>query len=208
MGQQLSFFCDSGQSSALPDELLEYRPGFLTGPVADDLFTLLHETAPWQQRLVRMYEKDVQTPRLTAWFGDEEALEVVEKTIRPLARWTPELEALRRQLAVLAGVAFNSVLLNLYRDGQDSVAWHSDKETIMGSHPVIASVSLGQVRTFDIRRKADHADKYAVRLEHGSLLLMKGKLQQDWEHRVAKSTQQMGPRINLTFRKVVKPRHN
>jgi alkylated DNA repair dioxygenase AlkB len=95
------------------------------------------------------------------------------------------------------------VLLNYYRDGNDSVAWHSDKESIMGSQPVIASVSFGQVRSFDIRNKADHNEKYSIRLEHGSFLLMKSGLQEQWEHRIAKSTKPMKARINLTFRLVI-----
>ena len=103
----------------------------------------------------------------------------------------------------LAGIRFNSVLLNYYRDGNDSVAWHSDKESIMGSQPVIASVSFGQVRSFDIRRKTDHAEKYSILLEHGSFLLMKSGLQEHWEHRIAKSAKVMKARINLTFRLVI-----
>ena len=103
----------------------------------------------------------------------------------------------------LAGIKFNSVLLNYYRDGNDSVAWHSDKESIMGSQPVIASVSFGQVRSFDIRKKSDHSEKYSVRLEHGSFCLMKAGLQEAFEHRIAKSVKPMKARINLTFRLVI-----
>jgi len=103
----------------------------------------------------------------------------------------------------LAGITFNSVLLNYYRNGNDSVAWHSDKESIMGSQPVIASVSFGQVRSFDIRNKADHKERYSVKLEHGSFLLMKAGLQEHWEHCIAKSTKPMRARVNLTFRLVI-----
>lgn len=103
----------------------------------------------------------------------------------------------------IAGVTFNSVLLNYYRDGNDSVVWHSDNEKALGSHPTIASVTFGQVRSFDIRNKADHSEKYSVRLEHGSLLLMKGDLQFKWDHRIAKSTRPMKPRLNLRFRIVL-----
>lgn len=94
-------------------------------------------------------------------------------------------------------------MLNYYRDANDSVAWHSDKESVLGKHPVIASVSFGQVRSFDIRNKVDHSEKYSVRLEHGSFLLMKRGLQEHWEHRIAKSTKPMKPRVNLTFRLVL-----
>lgn len=93
------------------------------------------------------------------------------------------------------------MLLNYYRDGQDSVAWHSDNEIEMGSHPVIASVSFGQVRGFDIRKKTDHSKKYAVRLEHGSQLVMKGDLRTKCDHRIPKSTRPMGivPGLTITL---------
>ena len=136
------------------------------------------------------------TPRLTAWYGDT-------TRISPILPWTPELQTIREQAEALAGITFNSVLLNYYRDGNDSVSWHSDKESIMGSQPVIASVSFGQVRSFDIRNKTDHQEHYSVRLEHGSFLLMKAGLQENWEHRIAKSTKPMRARVNLTFRLVI-----
>jgi len=91
-------------------------------------------------------------------------------------------------------------LLNYYRDGNDSVAWHSDNEDELGKHPVVASVTFGQVRSFDIRNKKDHSQKYSVKLEDGSYLLMKGDLQENWEHRIPKSTKPMKERVNLTFR--------
>ena len=98
-------------------------------------------------------------------------------------------------------MAINTVLLNYYRDGNDSVAWHSDDEYDLGYKPVIASVSLGQDRRFDVREKHEfHQHKYSVNLENGSLLLMKGDLQELWEHRIAKSKSVTKPRINLTFR--------
>ncbi|WP_394800341.1 alpha-ketoglutarate-dependent dioxygenase AlkB [Niabella pedocola] len=93
--------------------------------------------------------------------------------------------------------------LNYYRDGNDSVAWHSDKDTIPGLKTEIASVSLGQERNFDFRNKDDHKQQYSIKSEHGSLLLMKPDLQKYWEHRIAKSARPMQARINLTFRKVI-----
>lgn len=103
----------------------------------------------------------------------------------------------------IAGVVFNSVLFNYYRDGNDSVAWHSDNEKALGEYPVIASVSFGQVRSFDIRNKNDHQEKYAIKLESGSLMIMKGDLQKNWDHRIAKSTRPMKERVNLSFRIVI-----
>jgi alkylated DNA repair dioxygenase AlkB len=133
---------------------------------------------------------------MTCWYGETDK-------IAGTLPWTPELQAIREMVEPLAGIQFNSVLLNYYRDGNDSVAWHSDKESIMGSQPVIASVSFGQVRRFDIRNKSDHKEHYSVKLEHGSFLLMKAGLQENWEHRIAKSAKLMNPRVNLTFRLVI-----
>jgi alkylated DNA repair dioxygenase AlkB len=112
------------------------------------------------------------------------------------------LLALKKQIEKSSGYQFNSVLLNLYRNGNDSVAWHRDKENELGNRPVIASVSLGQVRNFDFRKTDQHQNRYSLPLQHGSLLIMKGDLQENWEHRIAKSVKTMKPRINLTFRMV------
>jgi alkylated DNA repair dioxygenase AlkB len=200
--QQTTLFPEAGQSKGLPKEFLEYFPRLIDPfPGQQLLETFIRET-PWKQQVRVMYTKEVVTPRLTAWYGDPEAYDYqsLGKT-KPLS-WTPELLRIKALVEPLSGVAFNSVLLNYYRDGNDSVAWHSDKEDILGRNPVIASVSFGQVRSFDIRNKEDHKEHYSVKLEHGSFLLMKAGLQEHWEHRIAKSLKPMGPRVNLTFRVV------
>jgi alkylated DNA repair dioxygenase AlkB len=194
--EQLSFFAEAGQSKGLPIEMLEYRPGLFDVTESDWLLAKFIADTPWKQTTQKLWDKEYLTPRLTCWYGDT-------SRIAGTLPWTPELQAIRERVEPLAGTRFNSVLLNYYRDGNDSVAWHSDKESIMGSQPVIASVSFGQVRSFDIRRKADHSEKYSVRLEHGSFCLMKAGLQEAFEHRIAKSTRPMKARINLTFRLVI-----
>lgn len=202
MMEQLSFFAEAGQSKGLPNELLEYRPGFIGLTESDALLAKFITDSPWMQRVQHIYDKDMITPRLTAWYGDEgtdySALGKSDPT-----PWTPELLYIKSRVEPLAGIQFNSVLLNYYRDGNDSVAWHSDRESILGKNPVIASVSFGQVRSFDIRSKADHSERYSVKLEHGSFLLMKAGLQEHWEHRIAKSVKPMKARVNLTFRVVI-----
>jgi alkylated DNA repair dioxygenase AlkB len=192
--EQLCFFPEAGISKGLPPEMLEYTPGLFSPQESDRLLAKFISEAPWKQRVQKMWEKEVLTPRLTAWYGER-----LEEEPIP---WTPELLMIKAKVEPLAGVSFNSVLLNYYRDGNDSVAWHSDKENVLGKRPVIASVTFGQVRSFDIRRKTDHKQIYSVRLEHGSFLLMKAGLRAAFEHRVAKSTRPMKPRINLTFRVV------
>lgn len=201
--EQLSIFAEAGQSKDLPQHLLDYRPGLFDPQQSDYLLNrFIHETT-WQQRVQKLYDKEVTTPRLTAWYGDPEVYDYASLTQTQPNPWTPELLLIKSKVEELANIQFNSVLLNYYRDGNDSVAWHSDKESVLGKNPIIASVSFGQVRSFDIRNKEDHQTKYSVRLEHGSYLLMKGNLQQYWEHRIAKSTKLMKPRINLTFRVVI-----
>jgi alkylated DNA repair dioxygenase AlkB len=201
--EQLSFFAEAGQSKGLPKELLEYTPELISRSESGFLLNKLISESPWQQRIQKMYDKEVLTPRLTAWYSDPEIhdYEALNKS-KPNA-WTPELLYIKSLAEPLAGIKFNSVLLNYYRDGNDSVAWHSDRESVLGKNPVIGSVSFGQVRSFDIRNKYDHSEKYAVRLEHGSFLLMKAGLQEHWEHRIAKSTKPMKARVNLTFRVVI-----
>jgi len=201
--EQLHLFADAGQSAGLPKHLLDYRPGLFDTQQSDDLLNMfIHET-PWQQRVQKLYDKEVITPRLTAWYGDPEVYDYASLTQTKPNLWTPDILTIKKKVEDLAGIKFNSVLLNYYRDGNDSVAWHSDKESVLGKNPIIASVSFGQVRSFDIRNKEDHQTKYSVRLEHGSYLLMKAGLQQYWEHRIAKSVKPMKARINLTFRVVI-----
>jgi alkylated DNA repair dioxygenase AlkB len=201
--EQLSFFMEAGQSKGLPEELLEYRAGWFTEKESDYFLQTFISTMPWEQKLVKMWDKEMLTPRLTAWYGDPNTnYSFTDLKLDPMP-WTTELLQIKAKVEPIAGIKFNSVLLNYYRDGNDSVAWHSDKESVLGKNPVIASVSFGQVRSFDIRNKADHSEKYSVKLEHGSLLLMKAGLQEHWEHRIAKSVKPMKPRVNLTFRVVI-----
>jgi alkylated DNA repair dioxygenase AlkB len=201
--EQLSFFAEAGQSKGLPNELLEYRPNFLGAGESNTLLDKFIEETPWKQSTQKMWDKEYPTPRLTCWHGDIGTDYSESGKISNPNLWTPELLELKAMVEPLAGIKFNSVLLNYYRDGNDSVAWHSDRESVLGKNPIIASVSFGQVRSFDIRNKTNHTEHYSVRLEHGSFLLMKVGLQEHWEHRIAKSTRPMKARINLTFRVVL-----
>lgn len=203
MIEQLSLFKEAGQSVGLPKELLEYHPDCFSVQEADSLLEKFIRKTPWQQKVVSMYDKQVVTLRLTAWYADAQTYDYTSLRRSAPNEWTPELLMIKARVEGIAGVRFNSVLLNYYRDGNDSVAWHSDNEKALGRHPVIASVSFGQVRCFDIRSKADHREKYSILLESGALMIMKGDLQVDWEHRVAKSVKVMRPRVNLTFRLVI-----
>ncbi|KFE99018.1 alpha-ketoglutarate-dependent dioxygenase AlkB family protein [Chryseobacterium luteum] len=196
---QLSLF-NSEEFLRFPEELLEYTEHFLPEDEASELEQFLLHTVPWKQSTRKMYDKMVLTPRLTAWYGEKNTTYQLGGNTFNVNPWLPGLLSLKQKIETSSGHKFNSVLLNLYRDGNDSVAWHRDKENELGSRPVIASVSLGQVRNFDFRKADDHRNKYSLPLQHGSLLLMKGDLQVNWEHRIARSVKPMKPRINLTFR--------
>ncbi|NML39149.1 alpha-ketoglutarate-dependent dioxygenase AlkB [Chitinophaga sp. G-6-1-13] len=195
---QLKLFDDDSQL-VLPEDLIEYHPAFLSREDSDRLLEQLLNTVPWQQSKMMMYEKEVLTPRLSAWFGSEP---IRSGDQRPVLPWPPALLELKAKVEAHTGIVFDGVLLNYYRDNNDSVAWHSDKDTVPGLKTEVASVSLGEERNFDFRSKDDHRRRYSIRLQHGSLLLMKGDLQRYWEHRIAKATKPMKARINLTFRKV------
>ncbi|UKB86026.1 alpha-ketoglutarate-dependent dioxygenase AlkB [Chryseobacterium sp. MEBOG06] len=190
---QLSLF-NTEEFYEFPKDLLEYRENFLSMEEADLLKDKLLNTALWEQSTQKMYDKTVLTPRLTAWYGD---VRERKKTTNP---WTPELFSIKERIEKEFDCRFNGVLLNLYRNQNDSVAWHRDKESRYGKRPVIASISLGQTRNFDFRKKDHHQSKYSLPLPHGTLLIMKGDLQEHWEHRIAKSGVPMKERINLTFR--------
>jgi len=156
---------------------------------ADQYFALLKESTPWQQRNRKMYDKWVLDPRLTAWYGGPNGLE-----------WTPTLLAIKTRVEATAGIAFNRVLLNFYRDGNDSVAWHSDTLPADGKHHAIASVTLGDTRVFKVRAKAASRSLLDIPLTHGSFLLMGETMQDHYEHHIPKTSKPIGPRINLTFR--------
>lgn len=198
---QLSLF-SAEEFYDFPKDLLEFREHFLTSDESDQLFSQLLENTPWKQRTQTIYDKKVLTPRLTAWYGDGEKSYKLGGSEFEVNAWTPELLSVKNMIEEAFGHQFNSVLLNLYRDNNDSVAWHRDKESRYGDRPVIASLSLGQTRKFDFRKLNHHQSRYSIPLPHGSLLLMKGDLQEHWEHRIAKSALYMKERINLTFRLV------
>lgn len=172
---------------------------FLSADEAEHFFERLRPTITWRQDAMRIAGRSINLPRLTAWYGDPGTEHTYSGVRNVPLEWTPELLELRARSEAVAGAAFNSVLLNLYRSGTDSMGWHSDDEYDMGS--VIASVSLGSTRTFQFRRKIPPEDIVSMRLTSGSLLVMSGHCQRLWTHRIPKEAA-TGERINLTFRMV------
>jgi alkylated DNA repair dioxygenase AlkB len=190
----------------MPEAEVTFWPAFLTPAEAHALFAELREGAPWRRSRRVMYGRDVDVPRMTAWYGDEnERYDFEDGPIVPDG-WTPGLAALRDRVEAATGARFNAVLLNRYRDGADSVAWHSDYEGMFGMRPVIPLISLGATRRFMFRPKPGReGEALALDLHAGSLLVMAGGTQQHWEHRVGKTAQAVGERISLTFRRILKP---
>ncbi len=197
----LSFFTNN-EGLLFPEDLLDFYPNFLDESPGMQLLTHLINTTPWIQQEIQMYGRKVLTPRLTAWYGDNDKTYKYTGTKYDPIPWTETLLNLKDRITSFTTYSFNSVLLNYYRDGNDSVAWHRDNEKELGVNPVIASLSLGHPRCFDFRKKEDHRQKYSLELRHGSLLIMKGDLQHHWEHSIPKQTQNIGARVNLTFRTI------
>jgi alkylated DNA repair dioxygenase AlkB len=164
---------------------------------ADRLFHDLNASIDWRQETATIMGRRVPIPRLTAWYG--EAGYVYSGIAMQPAAWTPPLLELKRCAEAHAGQPFNSVLLNLYRDGRDSVSWHADNEPGLGRNPVIASLSLGATRRFQLKHRQSGV-QVALDLTHGSCLVMAGATQHHWLHQLPKTAQPVGPRINLTFR--------
>ena len=172
---------------------------------AETLFAELESTLPWRQESIRLFGRTVAIPRLQSWHGDPEASYRYSGLDLEPQPWTAALAALRTRLeAVEPGARFNSVLANLYRDGRDSMGWHADDEPELGPEPVIASLSLGETRTFQLRHRHDQSiDRIDLDLPSGSLLWMAGATQTHWQHALPKrggKRRTWGARINLTFR--------
>ncbi|WNH50808.1 alpha-ketoglutarate-dependent dioxygenase AlkB family protein [Stenotrophomonas oahuensis] len=184
----------------LPDARVHWHRHWLASPAADALQRTLREDVPWEVHKIRMFGRQVDSPRLSCWMGDPAARYRYSGTDFVPHAWHPALLPLCAQLATFCGARFNSVLLNRYRDGDDGMGWHSDNESELGPEPVIASLSLGAGRRFTLRRREDHNRKAEVTLGHGDLLVMAGATQRLYQHALPKSARVMGERINLTFR--------
>jgi alkylated DNA repair dioxygenase AlkB len=187
---------------ALAGADLLLAPAFLSPGEADAAFAALRQAIPWEVHRIRLFGREVDSPRLSAWIGDPgTAYRYSGATFAPRP-WPPALQALRERIAGAAGAPFNSVLANLYRDGRDTMGWHSDDERALGPHPVIASLSLGATRRFRLRRRDDARVGLTLDLPPGSLLLMRGATQRTTRHALPRTARPVGERINLTFRQV------
>jgi alkylated DNA repair dioxygenase AlkB len=189
----------------LPDAQLAYDPCWLDPGAADALFTVLHADIAWETHRLRLFGREIDAPRLSCWIGDPGANYTYSRVRFEPRPWPDALTSVRKRLHDQFGAPFNSVLANRYRDGRDSMGWHSDDEPELGPEPVIASLSLGTTRRFVLRHRQDKAQKFALDLGHGSLLTMGGATQRYWQHALPRSMRVSGERINLTFRCIHAP---
>ena len=180
---------------AAPD-CVDYYPGWVEN--ADQLFDLLRGDIAWEQHTITLYGRTVPTPRLTAWMGD--AAYRYSGIVNMPAPWPKALAELRDRLRKELGLDFNSCLANLYRDGTDSMGYHSDDEPELGPLPTIASISLGDRRRFVLRHRITR-ERWSWDLGHGDLLIMRDESQSDYAHAVPKTSRPVRPRMNLTFRR-------
>lgn len=184
----------------LPDATIHYYPKFLATDDANTIFEQLLQETPWQEDFITVFGKTYPQPRLTALYANNnKAYSYSSVTMNPHL-FTTTLQFLQNRLKLILPIDFTTCLLNLYRNGKDSNGWHADNEKELGTNPVIASVSLGASRMFQMKHRFQKEIKSKLVLENGSLLLMRGTTQHYWLHQIPKTTKVVGPRINLTFR--------
>lgn len=195
------FESNEAQTFELPDGNLIFYPAAFTTAEADRFLGNLRQETFWRQDNIKMYGKDIPLPRLTAWHGDSGRNYTYSGIVMNPHPWNSTLREVKQRVEQLSQVSFNSVLLNLYRDGSDGVNWHSDDEPELAPGHTIASVSFGDTRRFVMKHKTKtEVDKFELKLTHGSVLLMRGETQQHWLHQVPKTRKKVNSRINLTFR--------
>lgn len=176
-----------------------YIPNFYKKEIADKYLHRLISDIKWKQESMKMYGKEIPFPRLTSWYGDNDkpySFSGIKLQPNP---WSPGLLKIKSDIEPKAEVSFNSVLLNRYRNGSDSISWHTDAEKELGTNPVIASVNFGAERKFQLKHKETN-ERIDILLKHGSLLIMQGELQHFWKHQIPKSKKVNQERVNLTFR--------
>lgn len=198
MGDQLGLF--AGDVPTGPGLALRIWRGGLPEP--DRHLAAVLAGVPWEQHHLTMFGKRVAVPRLECWIGDPGCTYTYSGIRLEPRPWPPAVAAVRGEVEALVGERFDCVLANRYRDGDDGVAWHADDEPELGPEPVIASVSLGAPRPFQLRRRDDPAERREVELGHGDVLLMSGRTQAEWVHRIPRTKRPVGERVNLTFRRI------
>ncbi len=199
----MDLFNPSTLYNLLPnDGTVLYHGKIMSDQEAKHYFQTLLDTIAWKNDEAIIYGKHIITKRKAAWYGDRDYAYTYSNTTKQALPWTKELLALKAKVEQLTETTFNSCLLNLYHNGDEGMAWHSDDEKSLGKNTCIASLSFGAERKFSLKHKLS---KHTVsqQLENGSLLVMKGSTQSHWLHSLPKTKKVASPRINLTFRTIV-----
>ena len=188
----------------IPDGKITFYEGFFNMKESQELMNTLIQTIEWSQDEVVVFGKKHKIPRLNAWYGDEgKVMKYSGLTLQPKS-WTKELTEIKNRIEIQTRFEFNSCLLNYYRDGKDGMGWHQDNEKELGINPVIASVTFGQSRPFQLKHiNKPEIKKIDIPLSNGSLLIMEAETQHYWKHQVPKTSRKVTERINLTFRKII-----
>lgn len=199
----MDLFSAEKQHFILPNAELFYVPNFFNYQESDNYFKIIKDQTNWQHDDIKVFGKTYKQPRLTALYGEtNQTYSYSNITMHPEA-FTSNLFDIKSKVEKFSDEKFNTLLINLYRDGNDSNGWHADNEKELGKNPVIASVSFGEERHFHFKHRRLKNERHKLNLEHGSLLLMKGEMQHYWLHQIAKTKKKIEPRINLTFRRLV-----
>lgn len=193
----------NGSDDALAGAELWFAPDWLETGQADALLVELWDAIEWETHRIRLFGREVDSPRLSSWIGDEDAAYTYSGARFQPRPWPAALADIRRRLVRELDCRFNSVLANRYRDGRDYMGWHSDNESELGPQPVIASLSLGATRRFVLKHRREASRKLELPLAHGSLLVMRGDTQTNYRHSLPRTTRPVGERINLTFRRIL-----
>jgi len=199
----MNLFSTNQSDNLLPfDGTVIYHGKIMKPDAAANYHHVLMDTIQWKNDEAIIFGKHIITKRKAAWYGDDGYLYTYSNTTKKALAWTPELLELKQMVEAITGTTFNSCLLNLYHNGDEGMAWHSDDESSLGKNTTIASLSFGAERKFSLKHKKGK-ETVSVILESGSLLVMKDTTQTNWLHSLPKSKRVVRPRINLTFRTIV-----
>ncbi|MEO8932840.1 MAG: alpha-ketoglutarate-dependent dioxygenase AlkB [Xanthomarina sp.] len=196
----MELFSSEKNTFTLPQAELLYISKFYKQSQANQIFKDLLEQVVWQQDQISIFGKTHQQPRLTALYAENYkpySYSGITMNSHPFSKLLLDI---KHEVELVSKHKFNSVLINLYRNGSDSNGWHADNEKELGKNPVIASLSFGSKRLFKFKHRVLKDENYKLELEPGSLLIMKGEMQHYWLHQIPKTKKDIGPRINLTFR--------
>jgi len=185
------------------ESMLFYWPDFISAKESWYFFNILLNETKWYQENISFWGKSTPVPRLTSWHSQQNKSYSYSGVVNPSNSYSKTLYQLHQMIENLTQLKFNSVLLNLYRDGEDSMGWHSDDEVTLDQHASIASLSLGAARDFQIKPKDKSRKLSSIKLETGSLLVMKSPFQEKWLHRIPRRKNIHESRINLTFRQLL-----